>query len=221
MKVKLVLPAVMLFLSAASIAATVEYQHPDVSIVAVDESLDSVFKYHGKEMNQSVTTPICINPVINCDIQSQPIKRAFKNLLGELSYSLVWADDGERLTGLVILAGDGEEAEISVSERPPTDTRNTQVASIPDGSDSSQGADPEPARYDDPEMADRGAEMALERQEQEARMAEERADQEAEMEKRQQEEQIVHKAEMVEERARREAEMSNLAESLGLPPMPQ
>jgi hypothetical protein len=219
MKVKRVLSAAMLFFSAGSIAATVEYQHPDVSIVAVDESLDSVLKSLAQEMNLSVSTPIGINPVINCNIQNQPIKQAFKNLLGELSYSLVWADDGERLTGLVILAGDGEEA--SVSERPPTDTRNTQVAYVPDASDSSQSANPEPARYDDPEMADRGAEMALERQEQEARMAEERAEQEAEMEKRQQEEEIAHKAEMAEERARRESEMSNLAESLGLPPIPQ
>jgi hypothetical protein len=221
MKVKRVLSAAMLLFSVGSIAATVEYQHPDVSIVAVDESLVSVLTSHGKEMNLSVTTPNGKNPEINCNIQKQPIKQAFKNLLGELSYSLVWADDGERLTGLVILAGDGEEAEISVSERPPTDTRNTQVAYVPDASDSSQSANPEPARYDDPEMADRGAEMALERQEQEARMAEERAEHEAEMEKRQQEEEIAHKAEMAEERARRESEMSNLAESLGLPPIPQ
>lgn len=218
MKIKWAVTAVALYFSAAGIAATVGYQHPDVSIVAVDESLDSVLKLLGKEMNLSVTTPIGINPVINCNIQNQPIKRAFKTLLGELSYSLVWDDDGERLTGLVILAGNGEEAGIRVSQNQSPDTGNTQIAYTPDASARSQSAAPVSARYNDPKMADREAEMAFERQEQEARMAEERAEQQARMKDRQQEEEIARETAMVEERAKRESEMADLAESLGLPP---
>ena len=97
MKIQSIVTAVALCFSASSIAATVGYQHPEVSIVAVDESLDSVLRSLGKEMDLSVTTPIGINPVINCNIQNQPIKRAFKNLLGGLSYSLVWGGDGQHL----------------------------------------------------------------------------------------------------------------------------
>jgi hypothetical protein len=220
MKVKSAVSAAVLFFSVASLAATVEYQHPDVTIVAVDESLDSVLKSLGKEMNLTVTTPIGVNPVINVDIQNQPIKRAFKNLLGELSYSLVWTDDGERLTGLIILAGDGEDAQIGLPEKQSPKTSNTPAAYIPDSSASPQpAASFAPARNDDPEMAERESVMALEREEQEARMAEERAEQEAEMEQRRQEDKIVQKERMVEERARREAEMSALAESLGYPPL--
>ena len=217
MKIKLIVAAVALSFSAASIAATVGYQHPDVSIVAVDESLDSVLKSLGKEMNLSVTAPIGINPVINCNIQNQSIKRAFKILLGDLSYSLVWDKDGERLTGLVILAGDGEEGGIRMSQNPSRDAGNTQGVDIPDASTSSQGAAPVSARKYDPQMADHEAEMAFERQEQQARMAEERAEQQARMEQRRQEEEIAHKAAIVEERAKRESEMADLAESLGLP----
>lgn len=219
MKLKLVLFAAISFFPAGSIAATVDYQHPQVTIVAVEESLDSVLKSLGKEMNLSVTTPVGINPVINCNIQSQTIKRAFKNLLGELSYSLVWADDSERLTGLVILAGDGEEAEINVRQSQLSAAGNAQTAYTPEPRDSSQRAEPAPDRHDDPEMVDREAEIALERQEHEARRDEERVKREAEMETKKQAQEIAHKAEMVEERAKWESEISNLAESLGLPPV--
>jgi len=59
-------PLIALMLSSVgSMAANVEYQHPDVAIVAVNETLDSVLKTLGKEMQITVTTPDGINPVIN------------------------------------------------------------------------------------------------------------------------------------------------------------
>lgn len=220
MKIKLAVTVAAALLSMASISATVDYQHPEVSIVAVGESLDSVLKAVGKEMNLSVTTPIGINLEINCNIQNQPIKRAFKNLLGELSYSLVWGEDGERLTGLVILAGDDEEARVSLSTTgTSSDTSSPQVVSMPDASDSRQNATRESHSYDDPEMAEREAELAFEQLEQQDRMAEERAEQNAEMEKILEEEDIAHKDQVVKDRAERESRMSDLAESLGLPPI--
>jgi hypothetical protein len=223
MKVKLAVQVAMLLFPLGSMAATVEYQHPEVTIVAEDESLDAVLTVLGKEMNITVTTPLGINPVINCDIQSQPIKRAFKNLLGELSYSLVWADDGERLTGLVILAGDGESADVAISERQSSGaSNNSQVASMSGTSGSNQGAyAPESHSDADPQMAEHRAQMEIERQDREARRAEEREVQEAEMAQRRQEEEIVHKAKMTEERARMEADIATLRASLGFPPPPQ
>ena len=148
-----------------------------------------------------MTTPLGINPVINCNIQNQPIKRAFKNLLGDLSYSLVWADDGERLTGLVILPGDGEPGEASVSERQSFGATNSQFVSAP----SAGGSSSHSAAAHEPGMAEHKAQVTIRRQEQEARMAEEREAQELEMAQIQQEKEIVHKARMAEERARIEA----------------
>ena len=201
MKLKLAVQVAMLLFPVCSLAAKVEYQHPDVTIVAVSESLDSVLTTLGKEMQLNVTSPIGVNPVINCDIQNQPIKQAFKNLLGELSYSLVWADDGERLTGLVILAGDGEPGEASVSERQSSGATNSQFVSAP----SAGGSSSHSAAVHNPGMAEHEAQINIRRQEQEARMTEEREAQELEMAQIQQEKEIVHKARMAEERARIEA----------------
>jgi hypothetical protein len=223
MKIKLAVQVAMLLFPLGSMAATVEYQHPQVTIVAVDESLDSVLKTLGREMQLNVTTPPGINPVINCDIQNQPIRLAFKNLLGELSYSLVWADDGQRLTGLIILAGDGESAEVAGSERQSSGaSNNIQVASVQVATDNRQSADAPTSRSDDnPQMAEHEAQMESKRQEHDARMAEERETQEAEMAQRREEQEIAHKVHMKEERARREADIATLAASLGLPPPPQ
>jgi len=221
MKVKLAVQVAMLLFPVGSMAATVEYDHPQVTIVAVDESLDSVLTTLGKEMKLTVTTPAGINPVINCDIQGQPIKRAFRNLLGDLSYSLVWADDGERLTGLVILAGSGETAEVSVSESRSSGVSGGQVASASGSGGSSPGTGaPDNHSNAEPQMAEHEAQMEIERQDREARMTEEREVQEAEMAQRRQEEEIVHKAKMTEERARMEADIATLAASLGFPPPP-
>lgn len=105
--------AVLLSLSMDSMAAKVEYQHPDITIVAVEESLESVLTAVGKEMQISFTLPVGLDPVVNCDIHNQPLKRAFKNLLGNLSYALEFQEGGERLVGLTILSGEGELATAS------------------------------------------------------------------------------------------------------------
>lgn len=68
----------VLSFSVDSIAAEVEYRHPNLTIVAQDEPLDIVLKSISKEMRIFVTTPTALNPVVNCDIRNQPIKRAFK-----------------------------------------------------------------------------------------------------------------------------------------------
>jgi hypothetical protein len=101
--------AVLLSLAMGSSAADVTYQHPNLTIVAKDETLDSVLKSVSKAMQIVVKTPTGLNPVISCDIRNQPIKLAFKKLLGDMSYSLAWQDDGERLVGLTILAGTTDE----------------------------------------------------------------------------------------------------------------
>lgn len=97
--------AALLSIAMPSSAADVAYQHPNLTIVAKDETLDSVLQSVSKAMQIEVKTPAGLNPVVNCDIRNQPIKLAFKKLLGEMSYSLAWQDDGERLVGLTILAG--------------------------------------------------------------------------------------------------------------------
>lgn len=89
----------------AANAAEVAYQHPNLTIVARDETLDSVLKSVSKALDIEVKVPTGLNPVVNCNIQKLPIKLAFRKLLGDLSYSLAWRDDGERLVGLTILAG--------------------------------------------------------------------------------------------------------------------
>ena len=202
MKHQLAVQVAMLLFPVVSLAAKVEYQHPDVTIVAVSEPLDSVLTTLGKEMQLNVTSPIGVNPVINCDIQNQPIKQAFKNLLGDLSYSLVWADGGERLTGLVILRGDGEPGEASVSGRQSSGATSSQFVFAPSaGGSSSHSA----AAHDPGMMAEHEAQVTIRRQEQEARMTEEREAQELEMAQIQQEKEVVHKARMAEERANMEA----------------
>jgi hypothetical protein len=219
MKFKLVCQAALLLFSTSGIAATVEYDHPEVTIVAKEESLDSVLTALGKEMQMTVTTPVGINPVINCNIQNQPIERALKNLLGELSYSLVWADDGQRLTGLVILAGDGESAEVAKSEPQASGISGDPDASVAHTSGTSQSTfSPASDSDDNPRRTEHEAQMETERAEHEARMAEESEAREAEMEQRRQEEEIAHEARMKEEVARHEAEFEAYMQSQGISP---
>ena len=93
----------LLFISPG-FTASVDYEHPNVSIVAVDESLESVLRAVGKEMKISVTLPLGLNPTINCDIVNKPVKKALKTLLSDLSYSMQWTEGGERLVGVVIMS---------------------------------------------------------------------------------------------------------------------
>jgi hypothetical protein len=216
MKVKLVLHAALLLVSTGGMAATVQYDHPEVTIVAEDEPLDSVLTALGREMKLTVTTPVGINPVINCDIRNQPIKRAFKSLLGELSYSLVWAEDGERLTGLVILAGDGDANEVAVSQPQASGVSGDQVVSVSSAGGGRRSTGAPDYSGDNPQVAEHEALMEDERAEHEARMAEEREAREAEMMLKRQEHEVAHEARVKEERAHREAEMEAYIESQGL-----
>lgn len=122
--------ATLLFLSTTCIGATVEYQHPDLTIVAREEPLVSVLESLGKKMRIYVTIPTGVNPVINCDIQQQPINQAFKTLLGDVSYSLEWADSTGRLAGVTILAGGGEAGMAIVSDSPSQNQPMGQPASV-------------------------------------------------------------------------------------------
>ncbi len=106
-----------------SSAAEVAYQHPNLTIVAKDEALDSVLQSVSKAMQITVKTPTGLNPAVSCDIRNLPIKLAFKKLLGEMSYSLAWQDDGERLIGVTILAGTTD----SVAGAPAAESAPTPV----------------------------------------------------------------------------------------------
>jgi len=209
----------LLFASAGSMAAKVEYQHPDVTVVAVDETLDSVLKALGKEMQITVTLPAGINPVINCDIQNKPLERAFKTLLGDLSYSLVWEDDGKRLAGLVILSGEGESAVAATSKTSSPAVEVIQPVSLPAVSGSDQSAGMAANQHvDDPQQAERESQMDAERQDREARMAEEREAQEAEMKQKRQEEEIAHDARMKEEEVQHKAWAAEYLQTYGPKP---
>lgn len=209
--------AALLCLSTASLAATVEYRHPDLTIVARDEPLDAVLKSLGREMRIYITVPAGLNPVVNCDIQQQPVKQAFKNLLGDMSYSLEWDDRTGKLLGLTILAGGEGVAAISSPERsgnqsaPATDTGSAALGAAPQGQRSD--AVP-PVRPDDTAMAEHEARMEASRAEHEARMETERAEHEARMA----EERAAQEVRMQEEVERHEAEMKALAESMGINP---
>jgi hypothetical protein len=225
MRVSLVIHVgALLSVSAGSMAAKVEYQNlDDVTIVAVDETLDSVLKTIGKEMKITVTAPTGLNPVINCDIQNKPVKRAFKTLLGDMSYSLLFEENGERLSGLVILSGDGEPSEATARQTAPQTTspreEATQVVSIPVARGVDQGDGMPAEQFDgDPQRAEHESRMQAERLDMEARMAEERQVAEAEMEVRRQEEEIAHEARMKEEEVRNKESMAEYFETYGLKP---
>ena len=210
--------ATLLPLSTTSMAATVEYQHPDLTIVAKEEPLQSVLKSVGKEMRIFITTPTGINPLVSCDIQNQPIKLAFKKLLGDMSYSLEWEDGGERLVGLTILAGG--EGVATASGRPSHTQTGEQAASVPVASGGNRPP-VEQSANDAPDataaMADHDAEIA----EHEARMEDEREEreaQEAEMVIRQQEQEIAHEERMKKEEAQIEAEAATHLAAEGIEP---
>jgi hypothetical protein len=215
------LAAILMCFSAASMSAEVKYQHPELSIVAADEPLDSVLKSLGREMRIFVTVPTGFNPVVSCNVQNQSIKQALKSLLGDMSYSLEWESGGERLAGLTIF---GSGAQTTAGASP---ARNTQYpAGTPAETQSmndAAGQEPEVSHGESaipPEVLDNAMEQAAGmdtmRAEHEARMAEEREAHEAEMALRRQEEEVAQEARMQEETARHEAEMRAYIESQGL-----
>ena len=102
--------ASLLLISTSSVAATVKYQDTNLTIVARQEPLDAVLKSLGREMRIYVTIPRGLNPMVNCEIQQQPIQQALKTLLGDMSYSLNWEDKTGRLVGVTILPGSDRAA---------------------------------------------------------------------------------------------------------------
>jgi len=96
----------MTFSSLPLLAAEVEYSPPNLTIVAEDETLQDVLSALEKAMGIAISSPAGVNPRLSCDVRNQPVAKALEKLLGGFSYSLVWADDGNALTGLVILSPD-------------------------------------------------------------------------------------------------------------------
>ncbi len=183
--------ATLLSLSIPGMATTVEYQHPNLTIVAKEEPLDAVLKSLGKEMRIYITVPTGLNPMVSCDIQHQPIKQAFKTLLGDMSYSLEWEAKTGQLVGLTILAA-GEESVVSNTS---FNSQNaSQAAPVPVVTTGGQSATPTDVDHGDHDtaMADHEAHMETTRAEHEARMVEEQAAQEERMK----EEVVRHEAEM-------------------------
>ena len=206
--------AVLLCLCTPGLAATVKYQHPDLTIVAQDEPLVSVLNSIAQEMQIRVRTPTGLNPRISCEIHSQPITQAFKQLLRGLSYTLEWEEKGQRLARLTVLTG-GEGAAVagvSASTSPtasesqatplPVARRAGQRAEVPVKQRSNPAA---PSAAQDRAMAEHETRMEADRAEHEARMATEREAMEARMA----EEGRAHEATMREEAARDEAEDSD------------
>lgn len=210
--------AILLSVSITSIAATVDYEHPDLTIVAKDEPLDSVLKSLGKEMRIYIVVPAGFNPVVSCDIQQRPIKQAFKTLLGGMSYSLEWEENTGQLVGLTILAGGGNSAVATASNNPYHSQSVGQATPAAVATAGGQRAAPTPADQGghDTAMADHEARMETHKAEHEARMATERAEHEARMV----EERAAQEERMKEDEARHEAEMAAYLESQGLPPTP-
>ena len=219
--------AVLVCLSMGSTAAEVEYQHPNLTIVAKDEALDSVLKAVSKQMGIFVTTPAGLNPLVSADIQNQPIKVAFKKLLGGMSYSMEWKDNGETLVGLTILAATDDIAantsQGSISSAPSVEQANAlpianRTSSPPDA--------PVGQRNDAAQVSSTGtdqegmdAQMEARRVEREAVMAEKRAQLDADMVSRRDEQLRIRDARISEDVARSEAEMAEYLSSLGADPV--
>lgn len=210
--------AVLLSVSITSIAATVDYEHPNLTIVAEDEPLDSVLKSLGKEMRIYIVVPAGLNPIVSCDIQQRPIKQAFKTLLGDMSYSLEWEENTGQLAGLTILAGGGNSGVAAVSNNPSYSQSVSQATPAAGASNDGQRAAPAPADHGghDTAMADHQALMETRREEHEARMAADRAAHEARMV----EERAEQEERMEEDAARHEEEITAYLESQRLQPAP-
>lgn len=204
-------------------AAEVSYTHPRVSIVAANESLESVLDTLGKAMDITVRIPEGVNPVINCDIQEQTIPRALKNLLGELSYSLTWQAGGGRLKGLSVLSNGGEygvgdrggQASAIAMHTPQGNTvlpEHSPTASAHAASVAS--AEPD---LDLPSSVDHRAEMEQER----LAMEEERVAHEAQMQQSREKRKIEQQARDVETRTRHKAETDAYLVSIGIDPRVQ
>ena len=98
----------------AAFAAEVDYQPPNLSIVATDEPLWSVLRSISAAMDITVSMPPDLNSPVTCDIENMPVERAFKKLLTGVSYALRWDQAGGHLTGIVLLE-EGYDASLRMS----------------------------------------------------------------------------------------------------------
>jgi len=209
--------AALLSVSMGSQAATVEYQDPNLTIVAKEEPLQAVLKSIGKEMGISVTTPTDLNPMVSCAIEKQPVKQALKKLLGELSYSLKWDEKSGELVGLTIL-GSGTGSAVAAAPERQSPPASANVGSSPPVSSSGNQALGTPVDRSDhaAPMPEHEPPMDAVGEEREAQMAEEREAHEAEMTQRRQEEEVAQEARMKEEVQRNDDQMRAYIESQGL-----
>jgi hypothetical protein len=188
--------------AATSEAATVAYQHPDLTIVAKQEPLAEVLKSIGREMRIFITVPTGFNPTVNCNIQQQPVPQALKTMLKDVSYSLEWETGGERLAGITILTS-GPESAVAAGSRnnepaqsaaavPPIVSDGGADSGVEGVHSSASGVDHETTQADhDAAMAEHEARMEAERAEMEAQIVEEREAQEQKLK----EEVVRHDAE--------------------------
>ncbi|MBT4519543.1 MAG: hypothetical protein HOC23_06015 [Halieaceae bacterium] len=204
------------FICSPVSAAQVEYQPPNLTIIASNEPLSSVLRSIGASMRISVSTPPDLNPVVNCNIVNLPVKRAIKNLLGELSYALQWQEGGERLAGLIILEN-GYGPSIMVNQ----DTSPAPIEQVDSEQISPSGNSmlpDKPARPTTPprsrvdhatHLAEQKSRMASDRAKYEARMAQEMEELEIRMAEEKEREDARMAQEMAEEEARVEMEAAS------------
>lgn len=203
-------------------AAEVSYTHPNVAIFAEEETLGTVLKAVGEAMDITVRIPGGIDPVINCDIQAQPISKAMKNLLSGLSYTLVWDDGGQHLRGLTILSHEGGPGvDQNANTASPTAMQTTDSnPSLPERDSSTHSAqDSAGESHEAPSFVhEQQAEMEQERLAMEERAAEERAAHEEEMKTMRREREVEQQGRDVKERARHKAQYNAYLESIGVDP---
>ncbi|GAB5451419.1 MAG: hypothetical protein Hals2KO_17470 [Halioglobus sp.] len=214
---------IILLLAALSttinaVAAEVAYHPPNLTIVARDEPLKSVLTALGKEMHITVTSPVDLNPIVSSNIQNQPVKKAFSRLLVDLSYSLQWAENGGRLTGLVILnAGEGATGNIDHASSPGHETGGASLLPAVGGEGSRTSAHDHNhgiarhSEYGTQRTIEHEAQLAQQLEERENRMAQEREARKLEMA----EELAASKAQMQEKSVRRKAEAEAYLDSYG------
>jgi len=168
----------------AAFAAEVDYQPPNLSIVATNEPLWSVLRSISDAMDITVTMPPDLNLPVTCDIENVPVERAFKNLLPGVSYALRWEQGGGRLTGIVLLE-EGYDASLRVSgnsasggslHAEPSRQYSGRRGTTPHDGDAAQdqfaGVAKEQSRMTD-EMAEHEIQMAREMERENERIAQE------------------------------------------------
>ena len=198
----------LLSLAIGSTAAEVEYQHPDLTIVAVDEPLSEVLKKLSQVMEVSVIIPLGFDPIVNCDVREKPLRRALNTLLSDISYSLEWQDNGERLAGLAIFTEGGDSPAGQVARSHPKTSTATQAVPVPAVPGVNQAGTGITAQ-----QIEQTARVEVGREEVEVRMAEAREIDKAEMAIMREEEEMEFEAQAKENEEREEAEMQALLKS--------